>query len=93
MAKIEKQSNYCRDCKLRARVSEEKDAAYVGLNEVGFCSTGYTQNPRTETATFNVAINHGIWAICSRNPWRRKALIRMGLADLDNSFDMFGKIG
>jgi hypothetical protein len=87
MAKIEKQSNYCRDCKLRAKVSEEKDSDSIDLNEVGFCSIGYTLNPRTEAATFNVAINHGVWSICARNPWRRKALIRMGLADIDNPFD------
>ena len=88
MATPEKQSDYCKKCKFRARVNpEDKSSPFIGVNEKGFCELEYTQNPITETKTFNVAKNHGIWSICDRNPWRRKALIRMGLATLDGPFD------
>jgi len=80
--KIEKISNYCRNCRARALVNpEDKNSPQRGLNKPGFCSYGYTQNPRTETKTFNVAINNGIFSVCFFNPWRKKSLIRMGLAD------------
>lgn len=80
--KIERTSDYCKKCKVRAKVNPvDKNSPEIGVNVPGFCSIGYTQNPRTESKTFNTAKNNGVFSICPRNPWRLKALIRMGMAD------------
>ena len=76
MAEIEKVSDYCKNCKFRVEKSE--------FNDKGFCEIGYTQNPRTLNKTLNVAKNDGIWSICNFNPWRLKALIRLGFSDNDH---------
>lgn len=82
MTKVEKVVDYCKDCKFKNE--------NFGINEPEFCLLGYTQNPKTLTATFNVAKNNGVFSICPTNPWRTKALIRLGLCDPTNPFENTG---
>ena len=72
----EKTSDYCKDCKHRKENSS--------TNDKDFCEIGFTQNPRTLNATFNVAKNDGIWSVCPSNPWRLKAMMRLGYSDNDH---------
>lgn len=82
MSKIEKVIDYCKDCKFRSENYK--------TNEPDFCEIGYTQNPKTLEATFNIAKNKGIFSVCPSNPWRLKALVRLGLCDLVNPFENVG---
>lgn len=88
MAKeIERESDYCKNCKQRATIGEGRKKEKIDLNVPGFCGLGYTQNPKTETTTFNIAKNQGIYSVCSFNPWRSKALARLGHIDPVNPFE------
>lgn len=88
MAKeIEKESDYCKNCRLRVTRGKGDKKVKIGINARGFCELGYTQNPKTETATFNIAKNDGVYSVCSFNPWKLKAMARLGHIDhLENPF-------